>query len=242
MKKTVYEKDCKARLHITKSNSKLGNMASLGYIPSNDTITLKSGILVSDCKGTCGKVNCSECKKNCYAIRSYRQYNGKTVACIENTIQMRETPLTHFDEISNYIKENNVTVFRYLESGEIESYRQFEYFVDMVKNNPETLFYMYTKNYDVLFTFFFVNMKRLPQNLIILLSVWGETGKTEFSKFERFQGIKCFAVNSNLPVDCFCPAYSKDENGKAKLNKNMTCEKCGLCFRSTAKIIGCFEH
>lgn len=243
MKKTIYMTDCKPCLHITDSNSKLGNMASLGYVPGAGLITLKStGNVVSDCPGTCHCVDCTGCMGACYAIRSYRQYDGKTRACIENTLQLREDPKKHFADIADYIEKKNIKVFRYLESGEIENFNQFISFVQLAKKHPKTAFYTYTKNYEVLEIFFIKWGCALPKNLVILLSVWGETGRAQWERFSRFDNVKCFAVNADLKADAMCPAYTLDNKGKAHLNKAMTCTKCGLCFKSKAKVIGCLEH
>jgi len=243
MKKTLFAKDCKPCLHITDSNSKLGKMASIGYVPGCGLIILKStGEIVTDIPGSCGCVDCAGCSCKCYAIRSFRQYDGKTRACCENTLQLREDPEKHFSDIAEYIEKKHIKVLRYLESGELETYRQFTLLVRLAKTHPETTFYTYTKNYFVLNYFFFTKGQELPKNLVILLSVWGETGREEWERFSRFGNVKCFAVNTDMKTDAICPAYTKDKSGKTRLNKAMTCAKCGLCFRSKAKVIGCLEH
>lgn len=69
-----------------------------------------------------------------------------------------------------------------------------------------------------------------------------ENGVAAWKEFKEHSNVKCFAVNSDLDVSCYCPAYRKDKNGKVVRDSEMTCARCKLCFDSTAKVIGCYEH
>lgn len=227
------------RLHIGKSNSKLGKMISIGYVSGNDNITLKSGEIVTDCEGTCSGVNCSECSKCCYAIRSFRQYPSKTINCIENTMQLRTNMTQHFLDISNYIEANNIKVVRYTESGEIESLRQFTELMRVATINNETTFYLYTKNYAVLRAYF--DLQELPKNVYVLVSVWNNNGVNEWNEFKSHNNVKCFAVgNYSLGNGAHCPAY-KTVDGKSK-RVNVSCADCKLCFNNSTKIVYCNLH
>lgn len=247
MKKTVYASNQQARLHLTRSNSKLGGkkekIFALSYVPGAGIIYFKDGRPVSTVVGTCGAVDCSKCGKKgiCYAIDSFVQYPAVTVACVENTLQLREDIDTHFNEIYAAAIKEKVTTIRYTASGEIENYRHFEKVVELAERLPAVNIYLYTKNYKVLREFFGRGLE-LPNNLVVLISVWGDQGVKEYNEFKHHNNIKCFAVNSTMKTQATCPAYTL-VNGKAKLNKEMTCAKCGLCTaRSKAKIIGCIEH
>lgn len=243
MKNTVYMKDLTPRFHGTFSNGKLGtNIMGVSYVPGGEYITLKSGAIVSDCKGTCNGVNCESCEKSCYAVRSYKQYPTVTVNRIENTLQLRENIVQHFEDMKNAIIENNVKIVRYTESGEIETFRQFALLENLARKLPNVKFYLYTKNYAVLREFF--DHSVLPENMTVLISIWGDHGIDEWNEFKKYRNVKAFAVNSDLKVSCFCPAYEKDNAGKVhRVVKNSAkCEKCRLCFDSKAKIIGCYEH
>lgn len=242
MTRTILTKDCKAQFHPTLSNSKLGgkdvHMMGISYMPGPECITFKNGEKVTDCKGTC--TNCADCMNACYAINSCKRFPNVTKNRVENTLQLREDIEQHFADIYWTIKDNNINVVRYTESGEIENINQFMHLYWLAMDLKSVKFYLYTKNYNVLREFF--NNHVLPNNLVVLISVWGENGVAAWNEFKKYSNVKCFAVNSDLKVACYCPAYHKDENGKVYRDNDMTCARCKLCFNSTAKIIGCYEH
>lgn len=239
MKKTVLIKNCAPRFHATRSNSKLGKMLAISYVPGADFRFLKNGTLVSDCKGTCGCVDCKHCERACYACRSYDQYPAVTLNRVENTMQLREDIQQHFSDIGDYIEKHHVAIVRYTESGEIESYEQFYALYWLAKCTPDTRFYLYTKNYDVLRRFFRYHV--LPDNLVVLVSIWGDLGREEWNEFKKYSNVKCFAVHAeDLMPAIMCPAY-KLVNGKV-VRTGKTCAECKLCFDSKAKMIGCYEH
>ena len=244
--KTTFLKDCKAQFHPTWGNEKTGGlkegMLAIGYMPGKAIITFKNGQIVSDCFGTCHGVDCSKCEKCCYAVSMIKRYEMARKNRIENTMQLREDINKHFEDIYHCILKNNVKIVRYTDSGEIESFLQFMKLVNLALSLPSVQFYCYTKNYAVLREFFGEN-KELPKNMVILISIWGSQGEKEYNEFKEHRNIKAFAVNSNIKVNAVCPAYKK-VNGKVRLNKKMTCAKCGLCTGkySKVKVIGCIEH
>lgn len=246
MTKTTFIKDCKPCFHPSYGNEKTGGkneqMMAIGYMPSKGILTFKDGTIVSDCLGTCGKVNCDECMKKCYAVSMVKRYEIARKNRIENTLQLRTDINQHFNDIYHTILSDKIKIVRYTDSGEIESYLQFVKLVNLALSLPSTQFYLYTKNYDVLRTFFTEN-KELPNNMVVLISIWGKLGKKEYNEFKNHRNIKAFVVNSDIKTDCTCPAY-KVINGKVRLNKEMTCAKCGLCTgkHPNIKVIGCLEH
>lgn len=251
MKETVYMGNCVAQFHPTLANDKLGGkkqkIMAVSYVPGKDLIFLQNGTLVSDCVGTCKNVDCSQCGQRgvCYAIDSYTQYPAVTKNRVENTMQLRENIDQHFEDIYNTAVKNKVEIIRYTESGEIEDYRHFEYLLRLTNRLPEVQVYVYTKNYEVLREYFGKGLE-LPDNLTILVSVWGDQGVAEYNEFKNHKNIKCFAVKSSIPYDAVCPAYKEDENGKVHRvhNDAVKCGNCGLCTGKVpgVKVIKCVEH
>ena len=249
-KETVFMKDCIPQFHPTLSNDKLGgkkfNIMGISYVPGNTFFYLKDGTLVSDCPGTCNNVDCSGCGKRgiCYAIDSYCQYPAVTLNRVENTIQLRLNPEKHFQDIKQSIIDNKINTVRYTESGEIIDYAHFERIINLCNDLKSVNFYLYTKNYKVLYTYF-SKYDDLPENLVILISIWKETGVKEYNDFKDHKNIKAFVVNNpDIKVQAMCPAY-KEINGKVVRIKtdNVKCGNCGLCTaKSNCKVIGCIEH
>lgn len=236
--KTIYAADITPCFIPSHDNGKLGDILGISYLPMDGLDYLKSGLLLTDVPGTCK--NCEECSRKCYARSSNKRFEKVTIRNVSNTLQLRNDIDQHFTDIENYIVTHNVKIVRYTESGEIESLKQFEKLVNLAQKLHNVLFYLYTKNYDVLRDFFATSV--LPNNMTVLVSVWGKVGVNEWNEFKQYHNVKCFAVNSDLQPRVFCPAYTKGKNGKARLNPEMTCKKCGLCYRSKASVIGCLEH
>ena len=251
MKKEINHKqtmmcDCMAQFHGTFDNGKLGGkelgMMAIGYHPGKGILKFKNGQIVSDCSGSCGCVNCEECMNDCYAVSGSLRFLDCRKNRIENTMQLRSDINKHFDDIYHAILSNNIKIVRYTDSGEIESYLQFVKVVNLALSLPSVRFYLYTKNYAVLREFF-KEEKELPGNMVVLISIWGYQGKAEYIEFCTHRNIKAFAVNSDIKVNAMCPAY-KEINGKVRLNKEMSCARCGLCFNgeNNVRVIGCLEH
>lgn len=226
-----------------KTGGKTEGMMAVGYFPSAGILYYKDGTPVSDCLGTCGAVNCSECQKACYAVSMVKRYKDARKARIQNTLQLRENIEQHFSDMADTIRRDNIRIVRYTDSGEIESYEQFDRLSNLAAAMPNVRFYLYTKNYNVLRAYF-DSGRELPANMVVLISIWEDLGEKEFFEFRDHKNIKAFAVKpATVKPQVMCPAY-KVEGGRVKLNKDMTCAKCGLCTvaRGDIQIIGCLEH
>ena len=246
MNTTIFTKDLTPGFFPSYDNGKTGgkhdHFMAIGYYPGRGYLYFKStGELVADIIGTCGHVNCEECQKKCYAVSMCKRFQDACKHRIENTLQLRQDIDQHFSDIKAAIISDKIKIVRYTDSGEIESFEQFVKLVGLAKDLENVRFYLYTKNYTVLRDFF--KHCELPDNMIVLVSVWGETGLNEYNEFKHHKNIKAFVVNSTLKPEAMCPAYKKI-NGKVKLNKSMTCARCGLCWgkKPGVNVIGCLEH
>lgn len=240
--RTLLMKDHKPTFHPTEDNGKIGAMLGISYLPGSDYMYLNSGLLTSDCKGTCGSVDCSGCIGSCYAVSTVKRFEHANANRMENTMQLRSDIDQHFADIRSRAIEKGHKVIRYTESGEIENYRQFEKVVDLAESLPDRSVYLYTKNYAVLRQYF--ERHELPSNMVVLISIWDQHGVSEYEEFKHHDNVKAFVVNNDTyKVDAMCPAY-REVNGKVKRinDDRVKCVNCKLCFSSKAKVIGCLEH
>lgn len=208
---------------------------------------------ISGCKGSCGK-HCKGCydpenprKSPCYVFKSYVQYgwDKSTVvkSHIQNTRIMREDPKRAFKEINLQITraKKKPSAIRIHASGELESASELQGWVDVAKNHPGIMFYLYTKNYEAVDKVL-NKEKELPKNFFINISIWHNIGIKCYEKWKQIKNIRAFVYDDGVGLkvkpDCYCPAYDK----KGKLHHDITCDKCKICFQEKAKICACYAH
>lgn len=196
------------------------------------------------CSGTCGD-NCKVCTKSCYVNRSYR-YGSVIKGHAINTTWMKENMKKTFNILEGQLKraKNKPSQVRINQSGEIMSWEELMQWAYLAKDNKDTQFYVYTKNYNA------VNKvieeykeNSLPENITILISVWHNEGIECYEKHKNNSNIKAFVYDDGtleIEPTTYCKAY----NESGKLDHNITCEKCKKCFNRNAnsKVIGCKAH
>ena len=201
---------------------------------------------------------------DCYVRKSYLRYTARdTGKCsvklghARNTIALRENLEKCFEDLNNQMnrKRKKFELIRLNQSGEIENRDQMEMFCKLAMMHPETEFYIYTKNFDVVIPCLLDGI--VPKNFTILFSIWHNYGIAEYLLCARFENVKAFVyVDSNkdtengwsiadyrekgIEIQTMCSAY--DIHGK--MNHDITCDKCKKCYnrKENHKIIGCFAH
>lgn len=226
---------------LTGGNIKLGNMATFNKLYGNDEFMTEYGKIA----GSCGD-HCRGCKAACYVRKSYR-YPSVIKGHARNTAAMRLDMKKAFSDIDAQLsrKRTPYNVVRIHQSGEIESTDELINWVKIAARHPETRFYIYTKNFQAL-RGLIESGETITSNFTLLISIWHEIGIDEYNQYKNHDFIKAFVYDDHnfnyaaagLNIQAYCPAY--DENGK--MNHEKTCEKCGLCIHSNAKIIGCHDH
>lgn len=264
-KKRILEK-AKIKDGTSADNIKLGEMGSWAelfgscewVIPELDNIKVKG-----TCAGHCeGCFNPSHPEKSpCYVTNSYRMYTKRnedgTVGNIvtnECSVKLghayRTLAMTMYrDELlvrldsQLTMKRKRFEVIRINESGELTCKDDYYLWAELARRHPETTFYLYTKNYDV------VSKVDIPKNLYINISVWHESGVKEYLELKDNPQIRAFVLIDDkytiekykelgLEVTSMCPAY--DSNGK--MNHEVTCDKCKKCYSQRDRCCGCYEH
>lgn len=239
---------CQATFHAKWNKS--GNIKLGGSIWSYSSLMGDDSIYIDrlgfSVKGTCGGF-CGACKEKCYVRKSYR-YTCVKFGHARNTLAMRQDPARAGEELSGYITraKNKPVACRLDQSGEIESYEQLLAFIRVAADHPETPVYVYTKAYDIVIPALLDGI--VPENLIILISIWHEYGLDDYNKVKHLPNVKAFVYDdglfdysaAGLESTTTCKAYGAD----GKLDHKITCARCKKCFkaRDSWKVIFCKDH
>ena len=241
-KYSIYD-DGQLSVSISKGNQKMGNIPQFNTLPGNVPLRKKDGTLLCNIHGTCSKY-CKHCSEDCYAIRSAIYHSNSCIpSWVRNTIILRNNPEKIREAIKDYCNKNVVRYFRFHSSGELESYMQLLMYVAICKDNPDVTFYLYTKAFDILQTWF-NDLEEgggsIPENFVINLSEWhGNLDEIKNKKY--FKDCNIFAYDDG---DCspsiealpHCPAV----NSKG-FETGITCAQCRRCMKK-GNITAVYAH
>ena len=250
-------------------NIKLGDMGSWAMLIGNCSWYIPElGISVP---GTCGE-HCKGCFNpnnprcsTCYVMKSIirhtkRNEDGTVGDILKNpcTVKLghayRAIAMTMFREklllsldrqLTN--KRNKFKIIRINEAGELTCYEDLAMWCELARRHPETVFYLYTKNYKAVRKALINGI--VPSNFFINISIWHEYGIEEYLEMKDHPQIRAFVLvdkewtieryrSMGIEITSMCPAY--DENGK--INHLVTCDKCKKCFSHCNECTGCNEH
>lgn len=225
---------------IREGNIKLGgSMATWSTLMGDEEIEIPT--LDMKVRGTCQ--NCTSCKDSCYVKKSYR-YPSVKLGHARNTLGLRQDENKVFSDLDKQLNhaKKPIKIVRLNQSGELESEAQFGRWCRLAANHPTTKFYIYTKMYEYVIPGLLAG--KVPENFIVLFSIWHENGKAEFEMVKHLKNVKAFVYDDDEQLSVtptiYCEAY--DKNGK--LNHNQSCETCGRCFVpiNNWQIVGCHAH
>ena len=143
--------------------------------------------------------------------------------------------------------QEKLETVRVNESGELTCYEDFALWCELGRRHPETVFYLYTKNYAAVRKAIENNI--ICENIFINISVWHEFGIREYKEMMNHPQIRAFVLvdddwtkakykDYGIEITSMCGAY--DEKGR--MNHEITCDKCKKCFSKCNKCVGCYEH
>lgn len=261
-----------AKLRISQGNSKIGKQIfSFSTLPGNESHLLYAkGELLTDIPGTCGK-HCDACfNSGCYACNSAKVHHNACIpAWADNTLLLRNGAL--WGELEAKLQELNkkyiasegkapakCQYFRINVSGECSSVNDFEQWNLLAEHHLETVFGVYTKNYEDLGTFLERHPGGYSKNFIINVSQWHGCADEFLKRFPEAQ-LNVFEYDdSNLKKNTLseedkerlsklphCPAVTKDgKHAKNPDGSDKTCSQCKLCYkdRDKARIIAVYAH
>lgn len=157
-KKYVTQDSVDAVFHCTDGNSKTG--AHVGNYNLSIEYT---------CSHAC------ECYKSgaCYACGGCYQYGSNQAGYTENYKFYRENDVaTIAGKITEYIKENKLSLYRYFTCGDIPGGKFMDVMEKAAQDNPGVKFWAYTKKYSIVNKWMDAHNGELPDNLAIIFSHW----------------------------------------------------------------------
>ena len=148
-----------------------------------------------------------------------------------------------------------VKYFRIHVSGELEDWEQLAHWNLIASWHPETVFALYTKNYEALDEFL-SRGEVLAENLVVNVSEWHGAAKA-FLDSHPDCGLNVFEYDDSLRPGCglpesekarlakvpHCPAVdAKGHHAKLPDGSPMTCDHCGRCYRKTGQRTAVYAH
>ena len=257
------------KLCVTKGNVKLGNgIYTFSTLPGDmmHKLYIKGkSVLACNITGTCSG-HCNACFDNgCYAVKSVQQYYKSVVpAWGGNTILLRSGKL--FDELDKYIKSKNrwaarapemaeIKTFRINVAGELRNSDDVEGWNELAKKHPETVFSVYTKNYEAVEGFMARHPKGTEPNFVINISQWHGCAdkflKRFPGKFNVFEYDDSNREDNRLSYDelvrlrgvTHCPAVdSNGKHAKTTSGEPITCSSCMRCYRKGFTHTAVYSH
>lgn len=200
-------------------------------------------------RGTCH--NCEGCEDKCYVKASYR-YPSVIEGHSNNTLAIRDSVDETMKELDGLLARRkthlNDLIVRVDQSGELENTAQFLMFCKLARRHPNVSFFVYTKAYDIVIDA--LESGLVPENFVVLVSIWHEYGINEYKRISHFKNVKAFVYDDGfdykkygIAIDCHCPAYQMDNEGNVTLRHDITCDICGLCHVvGRGKVIACYPH
>jgi len=133
---------------ISKGNMKLGGIPNVSLRP------------IADC------ANCDMCKKDCYAMKAWRQYPNVRDAWKSNAkaVHSDDRP-DWFRSIDRYITRKQPEHFRWHVAGDILDQDYYGWMRALAYRHPDTKFLCFTKRFDL-------DYSGRPKNLAIVLSMF----------------------------------------------------------------------
>jgi len=182
------------RIKVSPGNGKVGKIPNVSLPPVK---ACPSGV-------PCAKAG------ECYALKAWQQYPGTRTAWSSNLDMYREDPTAYFAEIAAWLQAGRTLprFFRWHVAGDILDPTYLDGMVAIAEMFPGVNFLAFTKRHDL------VASATLPDNLVLILSMWPGFGEQADDGFRRAWVQD--GTEDRAPVDALeCPG---------------TCETCGMCW------------
>lgn len=180
-------------MKISKGNSKLGKIPNISMTPIR----------------SCG--NCASCRKDCYALKAYRQYPATRKAWDHNYRQAVNDRATYFAGIKEYLTAKAPKFFRWHVSGDILDQNYLAHMERTAYLFPGTRFLVFTKMHGL-------NYSKAPDNLRIRFSMW--------------PGMDCIGSGPGGAMRAWMQDGTETRIPKGAVKCPGNCENCKACFNS----------
>lgn len=188
-----------ATVKIAKGNTKLGKIPNVSLPP------------VKSC------VNCKECRKDCYALKAYRQYPSTRRRWNENYLAWQQDETKYFADIISQLERSRTKYFRWHVAGDIPTQSYLNGMIWVALALPKIKFLAFSKNYSLV-------TWGLPENLRIIWSAWP---KQELPQkiWNHETGYRIAWLSTDSRKDLYRHFHEKVKcSGK--------CEDCLECFKA----------
>lgn len=217
--------DGDTHIHVANGNEKVGKgVWNYSLLPGDEPLKLKNGVQLTNIAGTCDGC-CDGCKGVCYAINSATRHHNRVIkAWGENTMLAKNDMETFFAELQNFINRNEVSVMRVHVGGEFFSLLYMIRTIKFSEENPDVVFYFYTKRYEWLEETEDKWNGKLPENVHPLVSIWHKNydNPRGFAEFIYDDG-----TDPGLAKLFHCPAVDKSGH-----ETGVTCSMCKRCRKA----------
>lgn len=223
-------------------NKKLGNIPSialpnemarltfLAYIEQNkDLLKLERvRVLYNYLKENNSCINYAFCGADCYNNRLNYQYESYMVSTLRNLYLLLAEEKSFIEQSIEEFQ--NMRFVRLSVSGDVNE-RIWNVYKKIIKESPETTFYMYTKNYK-----FFNEIKRFPKNFVLNVSLWGNNHQQILKLYPNLKRHNFYhAYNSTEEIENIekieGKKYTEGICSKAQNNgEEVKCLKCKKCM------------
>lgn len=165
-------------IKISKGNSKLGKIPNISLVPVKD----------------CG--NCSGCKTDCYALKSYKQYPNVRAAWQQNSTMHKLSLESTNYHIRKWFDKNKPEYFRIHVAGDFLNQEHVDMWVKIAEDYRDTKFLAFTKMGNLTYM-------GTPPNLSIIASQWpGMNNNLHYLRYAGLEKDKKFMAWSTPKYNC----------------------------------------
>jgi len=187
---------------------------------------------------------------NCYAGKNFYKVYEKTIKPAQyNRLNILLNDLKNWGgNFSALILRKKFKKFRWFDSGDIQSVEHAKEMIKIAENNPDTKFWLPTKEYAIYHTI----KNSIPKNLCVRVSHPLKNAVLSSEKYKNHSAVlattkiieidgKEIKVKTNEYINKFIAKYGEDKICQAYKNDG-NCGTCEKCFDTNIDLIAYIEH